>query len=178
MKKTFTSMIAVILCAIITITGISSETAYAAGSNMLKLTFNKKSVTLTVNEEKEGVESVKLSTLKNKWGKPESSGDENLTTYTWEKGKTSISYTDYYETPQFSNFSVSIYDKNGSLCGIKVGMKKSKALKILKKLGTTKTLENGASVELASRRIGIGCTFKKGKVTHISCLAYAVDKSR
>ena len=177
MKKTFTSILAMILCAIIAITGISSETAYAADSNTLKLTFNKKSITLSIDNEK-GVESVKLSTLKNKWGKPESSGDNYLTTYTWKKGKTSINYTDYYETPQFSNFSVSIYDKNGSLCGIKVGMKKSKAVKIMKKIGAKEINDDSISVELASRRIGISCGFEKGKVTQILCTAYAVDKSK
>ncbi len=83
MKKTFTCMIAIMLCAILTITGICTDTAYAAEKTKLKLTFKKKSVTLTVNDEKtgdeslmNGIESVEINTLKKKWGKPTVEKDE------------------------------------------------------------------------------------------------------
>ncbi len=174
MKKTFTSIIAIILCAIITVTGISSETAYAADNTVAcKIGFNGKTVKLSDDIE-EGIEKASLKTLTKKWGKPNTKyGNESCMTYVWSNGRTQINYTDYADTKIRDNFSIDISDENGSVCGIKVGMKKSKAVKILKKLGAEKTeFHDGMIANLASDSITIECSFEKGKVSSISCIAY------
>ena len=62
MKKKLTTILAMLLCAIITITGVCTETAYAAEDTTIKLTFKKKSVTYSVKEN--GIERVNLKSLK------------------------------------------------------------------------------------------------------------------
>lgn len=49
MKKKLTTILAMLLCAIITITGVCTETAYAAEDTTVKVTFKKKSVTYSVS---------------------------------------------------------------------------------------------------------------------------------
>jgi len=176
MKKTFKTIIIMILCTIITVTGISAETAYAADNTLIKVTFNKKSVKLKIDGEK-GIKRVKLNTLKDKWGTPEVYKDEYMERYSWKKGKTEIYYADDLTDPERSLISINADDKNAAICGIKVGMKKAKAVKIMKKLGAENPESNYIGAEFASRRVIIFCDFKKGKVSRISCTAYAEDRS-
>ena len=133
MKKKLTTILAMLLCAIITITGVCAETAYAAEDTTIKLTFKKKSVTYSVKED--GIERVNLKSLKKKWGKPSDTYEYyGIYGYTWSKGKTNFTYEDNTTTPERSLFVINIGDKNGSISGIKVGMKKSKVKKILKEI--------------------------------------------
>lgn len=183
MKRKVTAILAMFLCAILTVTGICTDTAYAAENTQIKVTYKKKSVTFTVDADRNGVKEVKLKTLKNKWGKPATTKNEYTETYVWEKGKSRIGYTIDLHQPQFSNFSISTQDKNLSVCGIKVGMKKSKVKKILKTLGDVNEqkasggLANCLSVELVDQqRVYINCGFENGKVSDISCSLFLREK--
>lgn len=186
MKKTFTCIIAIMLCTILTITGICTDTAYAAEKTKLKLTFKKKSVTLTVNDEKtgdeslmNGIESIKISTLKKKWGKPTVEKGEYSAVYTWEKGKSRIAYTDNFNQPHFSNFTVQIKDKNVSFGGLKIGMKKSEAEKIINGFDCSEKImsKNSFFVTLLDHsRISISCSYKKGKVSEIFACLYVAGE--
>lgn len=178
MKKKLTTILAMLLCAIITITGVCTETAYAAEDTTIKVTFKKKSVTYSVSED--GIERVNLTTLKKKWGKPSDTYEYYGTYgYTWKKGKTEITYKDDTNTPERSALIVSIGDKNGSLCGVKVGMTKAKAKKIFKKMGCEVSIhENLILSATLNDRISFSCTLENGKVTHISTAMYAEDVSK
>lgn len=70
MKKKITTLVSVLLCIILIIAGISTDTAYAAKKTPLKVTFNKNTVILAkdINTKPEKPE---VKTLKSKWGKPE-----------------------------------------------------------------------------------------------------------
>ena len=130
MKKLFRTMIAAILCAAIAIASIGTDTAYAAGKVPLKVTFNKKSVTLS-KDINESIKKVSLKILKKKWGKPKKKTNDGYTTYTWKKGKTSIRYS----AGKFSDIDINIEDRNGEMFGLKIGMTKDAALKRTEKLG-------------------------------------------
>lgn len=180
MKKKLTTILAMLLCAIITITGVYTETAYAAEDTTIKLTFKKKSVTYSVKEN--GIERVNLKSLKKKWGKPSDTYEYyGIYGYTWSKGKTNFTYEDNTTTPERSLFVINIGDKNGSISGIKVGMKKSKVKKILKKISNKveSSDEYGTiNASIVDERVSISCQIKNGKVTHIYCEAYAEDVSK
>lgn len=179
MKRKVTTILAIILCAIITVTGIYADTAYAADKTPLKVTFKGKTVTLTEDVDvKPAAPNVK--TLKNKWGKPkkeiqhDNSEDETMETsirYTWTKGKTTIMYhIQKYREPMWTSartyIRIDSSDKNLKVNGIKIGMKKSKAEKILKNLQTID--ENGSPWFLDSD-IRVTCSYdNKGKVNFIT----------
>lgn len=123
MKILLKSMLAAVLCAAVIIAGISTGAAYAAEKEVpVKVTFNKKNVTVT--------NKVTVKSLKKKWGKPQKETNDRSTIYSWKKGKTSINYFDYSNAQMLE---VNILDKNGKMFGVKVGMKKDAALKNLKK---------------------------------------------
>ena len=132
MKKLFKSIIAAVLCAVIVIASIGTNTAYAAKKTPLKVTFNGKSINL-IKDMYSG-DAPKIKELEKKWGE---AGKKKLDTYyseyTWKKGKTSIKITDHGDG-YVGGVTVSVKDKNGAMCGIKVGMKKETALKKLQKL--------------------------------------------
>lgn len=180
MKKKITTIIAMLLCAILTITAISTDTAYAADKNIpVKVTFKKKTITLKVNTEKGGIDRVKLSTLKKKWGKPDSNKDEFMAEYVWKKGESEIKYVDVYEAPHSSQIYITAYDKNTSVSGIKVGMSKTKAKKLLKKLGKVEAQQNGdGSLDMLFVHIlddgsaYINCYFENDKVSGIQAGLY------
>ena len=163
-NRKLTTIIAMILCAIITVTSFGTDTAYAASKTPLKVTFNKKTVTLA-KDASTRTTSVTIKTLTKKWGKPKKEieegdplcgGRDGYTAYVWEKGKTRIKYIiPVDETFGSLRKRIEIYsfDKNFKLLDIKVGMKQKKAEKIEKKLG------NSAPY----------CEYKNGKVSYISC---------
>lgn len=160
--RKLTTIIAMILCAIITVTSFGTDTAYAASKTPLKVTFNKKTVTLA-KDASTMTTSVTVKTLTKKWGKPKKEvcegdplcgGRDGNTTYIWEKGKTTITYTipvDVEFTHGGKQIWIYSYDKNLKILGIKVGMKQKKAEKILKDLGDYAPY----------------CEYKKGKVSYI-----------
>ena len=174
MKKTFKSILAMILCAMIAITGIGTETAYAANSKTpIKVTFNKKTVTLS-KDINDSVKPLNLKTLNKKWGKPKKTEQETRTEYTWKKGKTTINYY-VSKTPKAERtgcertyIRIDSYDANGGAFGIKVGMKRSKAEKILKNLDL-EIRDTDAGGYLSSDMGIFSCTFKNGKVTGVTC---------
>jgi len=180
MKKKITTIITMLLCAILTITAISTDTAYAADKNIpVKVTFKKKTITLNVNTEKGGIDRVKLSTLKKKWGKPGSNKDEFMAEYAWKKGESEIKYVDVYEQPHSSQIYITAYDKNTSIYGIKVGMTKTKVKKLLKKLGKVEAQQNGdGSLDMLFVHIlddgsaYINCYFENDKVSGIQAGLY------
>lgn len=161
MKKKMTSIIAMLLCAILTITGICTDTAYAAEKEVpVKVTFNKKTVTVT--------NKITAKSLKKKWGKAKKETNDSSTIYTWKKGETSISYND---DPDFRMIEVNIYDKNGKMFGVKVGMKKDAALKILNKTYGVKESDIRSAGEEGKEALKITVPmvgwvyFEKGKVS-------------
>lgn len=176
MKKKMTTLIAMLLCAILTITGICTDTAYAA-DNTVPLTIKFKGKTITFSDDAtEAVEEIQLKTLKKKWGKPKVEKDDNSTSYTWKKGKTVVYYSnDNYFGSTSTQLTINIYDKNATVCGMKVGMKKKKAEKILKKLGA-ELYESGAHVSLP-KDTQISCDFKNGKVSRLYCSIYINETS-
>ena len=139
-----TTIIAMILCAIITVTSFGTDTAYAASKTPLKVTFNKKTVTLA-KDASTMTTSVTVKTLTKKWGKPKKEvyegdplcgGLDGNTTYIWEKGKTIIKYiipVDETFGSLRKRIEIHALDKNIKILGIKVGMKQKKAEKIEKK---------------------------------------------
>ncbi len=165
MKHILKSTIAMFLCAVIAVTAIGLDTAYAASKTSLKLKFNGKTITLAkdVNEKPA---KPKIKTLTKKWGKPRKDVLDNGVYYLWENGK---SYVEYYisdgpieDIPSERTYMhVFIGNKNESICGIKVGMKQEKAEKILKDLG----MKDGKFLESGIR---ISYYYENGKVTSIS----------
>lgn len=173
MKKLLKSIIAAMLVAIIAISGISTETAQAASNPVIKVTYNKKTVKFTlIDSGVKGVKEVKYNSLKKKWGKPsETSKDEYCKTYTWRKGDTWLFYGDSGD--KWTNYSINIYDKKTSLCGIKVGTKTDKAEKILENLGgEIEKSDNFVCAKYLDGRCTITYNFKNGKVTNMGAVLY------
>ena len=164
MKHILKSTIAMILCAVIAVTAIGLDTAYAASKASIKAKFNDKTVTLAKDVNKKPAKP-KISNINKKWGEPEKTVMDNGVYYMWQNGR---SYVVYYisdgPTEDFPNdrtyMRVSIGDKNGAICGIKVGTKKKKADKILKDLG----MKEG---EFTKSDIRITCYYENGKVTSL-----------
>lgn len=176
MKKKLTTIIAMFLCAIMTLTAINPATAYAASKTPVKATFKDKTVTLMKDINKKS--TIKVKTLKKKWGKPKKdvwedtdfSGEKyKTTTYAWGKeGSTLIQYN-LPEIEVGSNTKCIRFgslDKNFKILGIKVGMKQEKAQKILEDLGG-ETDEYGSSTEIETTGIRLMCYYTDGKVSNI-----------
>ncbi len=148
MKQKIRSITALILCAMLFITGIIStetDSAYAAGGKLpVKVTFNKKTITVSKDaRDDDDSLDVTLETLNKKWGRPEKTTEDMgfgyvATTCTWKKGKSSIKYI-AGDGPIHSYFDVFIYDKNVAIFDIRYGMKKDTILKKLKKLAKNET---------------------------------------
>jgi len=143
MKTTMKRIIAIVLCAVIAIASTGTNTAYAATSKPpLKIKFNGKSINMVRVLENGDEESASINEVLNKFGNPDkkqtSKDDGRYTFYTWKKGKSSITFSHYvdteYDTDILCHFNVNLKGKNDALCGIKVGMKKAKAIKKLKKM--------------------------------------------
>lgn len=182
---------ALILCAFIVLSGMNTETAFAANKKIpLKVKFNGVTVNLVKNLRSiEDDNSPALSSLKKKWGAPKTDkygeGEDAYSTYTWKKGKTTIEVSDWDSSGKnrhiITGVGFTIKDKNAAVWGVKVGMKKDTALKKIKKaLGTdkvSKTAGDGEFVGIVENKKSIEAytgfympvTFelKNGKVTCI-----------
>lgn len=171
MKRKVTTILALILCAIITVTGICADTAYAADKTPLKVTFKGKTVTLAKDVNVKPA-APKFKTLKSKWGKPKKTENELYTDYVWTKGETTIGYY-VCKVPkeeligcQRTYIRIDSSDKNLKVNGIKIGMKKSKAEKILKNL---QTIDNNGNPWFLDSEIRVSCSYNnKGKVNFIT----------
>lgn len=118
-----------------------------------------------------GGDTPKLQKLKQKWGKPSKTEDlGNITAYTWKKGKTSIEITDYDAVDGgLGSIQIDIQDKNASLCGVKVGMKKAEAVKKIKKaLGSKPTKQGKYLMADAGVYMPISFELKNGKISAIN----------
>ena len=109
---------------------------YAKSTESIRISFDgKKAVTLNAGSEPET-----LSQVEEKWGKKTrlAAGDEEYAgeAYVWEKGKTFISIREYKESEGSGLGYVMLEagDKNASVAGVKVGMKRSRAVKKLQKI--------------------------------------------
>lgn len=149
-------------------------------SPTLTLTFNGGTITLdfvraTVDDKKDSKEPKTLAEVEEKFGKRskmeeekiESPEDETLYwyTYTWKKGKTKISISDNPQIPRLKYATIDIKDKNGAINGIKVGMPKAKAVKILKKQYGNKNVS--VSKKSISAAFQLIISLKNNKVSEI-----------
>lgn len=174
MKKKLTTILAMFLCAIMTLTAINPSTVYAASKTPVKATFKGKTVTLM--KDINAKSTVKIKTLTKKWGKPKKDvydandflGENKTTTYRWEKGDTGIEYN--LPEREFGSNTKCIRfgsrDKNFKILGIKVGMKQEKAQKILEDLGG-ETSEDGSQTDIKTTGIRLMCCYSDGKVSSI-----------
>lgn len=175
MKKLLKSIIAAMLVAIIAISALGTETAQAASNPVIKVTYNKKTVKFTLTDT--GVKKVSYKTLKKNWGKPtRTDKDEQYgqyAQYTWEKGKSTFTFTEHYDNPARDNYNIMICDKKTTVCGIKIGMKADKAEKILKKIGGTfEKLENYMYTTYNNGLVKIDCNINNGKISGINVTIY------
>ncbi len=170
MKKKLTTILAMCLCAILTLTAINPATTYAAEKTPLKVTFKKKTVTLAKDIYTKPAQP-NVKTLTKKWGKPKKETDEYATRYTWTKGKTTILYRIMIGEPDSASdrtyIRIDSSDKNIKVNGLKVGMKQEKADKIIKDLGGETTDYNAILDLLETSGIRITCCYNNGKVSLI-----------
>lgn len=157
-KNTIKRIAAIVLCMVIAVTGLNTQTVSAASKKLpLKVTFNGKTASL-VKDVREYSYSESdypsIKSLETKWGKAKKSFYENGPTpdhkypqYTWKKGKTKIAVCKYdAESKGIHYFAIEIKDKNGALCGVKVGTKKDTALKKFKNAFGIKKLKEGENM--------------------------------
>lgn len=171
-------MITAVLCAAVVIAGIRTEsgTACAAAKKVpLKVVFDKTAVNLIKDLNGGHGDTAKLKKLEEKWGRPsKKKAGDGTTSYTWKKGKTSVEVNDYLaEKGCIGSIHISIEDKNGSMCGIKIGMKKTDAVKKLQKLfGKEKVevveAEDGEYILATSGYLPVHFGLSDGKVTDMS----------
>lgn len=182
-------------CMVFSLVLFAGADVYAESAGGIKIAFNgKKAVVLN-----SGAEPETLSQVEKKWGKKtrlaegyeEYAGDA----YVWEKGKTFISIREYSASGGggLGYVMLEIGDKNASVAGVKVGMKRSSALKKLqgsfgkKKVAQLKdgqyavpdggsfTIEGKASGKafteisvMTEKGMPLSFTLKNGKVSKIS----------
>jgi len=118
----------------------------AAATKGVKVTYNGKSITFYSRYDEESSEPKSLKEVEKKWGKKTrlaKEGEEYADmAYVWKKGKSKISIMqDFtYEGDQIvyadrlGYVCAEVRDKNVTVAGVKVGMKKSTAVKKLQKL--------------------------------------------
>ena len=152
-------------------------------SPTLTITFNGGSITLdfaradifTVDDEKNSQEPKTLDEVEEKFGKRTKMTKNEITlsedetkywaTYIWKKGKTKISISENPEINRLRDAIVDIKDKNGAINGIKVGMSKAKAVKILKNQYGSKNVDVGKNSVSAAYQLIL--YLKNGKVSKI-----------
>ena len=178
MKKKLTTILAMCLCAILTLTAINPATTYAADNyTKIKVKYKGETMTFKVNMDKKGIEKVKVKTLKKKWGKPDIIDENEITDlYNWQKTETTwIQYRNNHLNHIWGGLNAYVNNKSVSVCGIKVGMKASKASKILKALGFPIFEKEKTYIRTGFddyETIEIICRTKNGKVTNIECNAF------
>lgn len=72
-------------------------------------------------------------------------------------------------------YCISIEDKNGAFCGIKIGTKTDKAVKLLKSAGATVEKSKNSITAQFSDKDAITISLKKGKVSSIYTDMYICD---
>ena len=178
MKKLFKSIIAAMLIAVIAVSTFGGQTAQAAETPVIKVTFNKKSVKLEVTDT--GVKETKYNTLKKKLGKATSVKNETkaerelgyyYTNYIWKKDKSQFSYnTESFGSSNF--YSVSITDKNISICGVTKGTKAKTAQKAFEEAGAEIYKTKDFMRAKFNDKCKVECTLKNGKIIKIYASLY------
>lgn len=142
MKRIIKVMIAAALCAVIVLSGASqgAGVSYAAEKKpSLSVNFCGKTVKL-IKDIYGQEDRVKVATMEKKWGKPNKKekayANNSEFFFTWRKGNSSILVNNFTggDPGNVGGIHIEIKDKNASICGIKVGMKKQKALEKLAKI--------------------------------------------
>lgn len=140
-KRILKVMLVVALCTIIAVPGASpvTETTYAAETKpSLSVNFRGKTVEL-IKDIYGKEERIKVDAMEKKWGKPNKKekayANDSEFWYTWKKGKTTITVNNFTggDPGNVGAIQINIKDKNASMCGVKVGIKKQKALKKLER---------------------------------------------
>lgn len=150
----------------------------AKSAKGVKITFDGKSVTLNTKAEPKTLEEVEKI-----WGKKTrlAEDDEEYAgyAYVWEKGKSKIIVMQPSKAvPEFEDAlgytCAEISDKNASVAGVKVGMKRADALKKLQKAygkKNVKQMKDGNTYTEISVNVGNGMpvsyNIKSGKVSSI-----------
>ncbi len=161
--KKITSLIALILCAVLAISGLCVETVYAANEKMsLKVGFKGKTINLIKDISDGDRYEMSIASVQKKWGKPKTKKSGYSTYYTWKKGKTTIEVSDFDATKDGKSYvgsiTISIKDKNGSLWGVKVGMKAETALEKIKKAMDTENVVDNIDDMFGSGDVGVAYT--------------------
>lgn len=145
MKRIFRTFIVMVLCAIVTSMSITdTRMAYAAEKKTpVKVTFKNKTIKLSgdINNTPRPKKNM-LKKLKKKFGKSNyilSPWMELSDTYNWKDGKSWVEYSvarteEGLRGPR-AQIRCDFYNEGEGAIGIEVGMKESKAKKIMKKLG-------------------------------------------
>jgi hypothetical protein len=168
------------LCLMLVLSCIITVPVYAKGKKgKLTVTYKGKEVTLLtvndVNNEESKYSSkgcISPEKLKKSWGdyKKQKESGTSIEKYTYKKGKSTVSIWDTSGDDSWHSLTVKIKDKNMALCGVKVGMSKQKAIKILKKRFGSKAIT--ATNDSISVNFGpflpISYTLKSGKITSMS----------
>lgn len=122
------------------------QSASAKTQTGVKVTFNKKTVVFDRTYVDEGgefkaktkSEPKTLKDVEKKWGKKTRLAGKNEEyagqAYVWEKGKTKITIMQDAGGAGLGYVELNIRDKNASVAGVKVGMKRAAAVKKLQKL--------------------------------------------
>lgn len=159
MKKYRTIKSLCVLIACILFVGILSSITIQAKAKRgkLKVKYNGKTIVMiTTKTNKKNSEIIGMTTykeIKKAWKNPTKTKKKyGQKMKYYKKGKTSIGfYTDakWYDSNNqidksltLAGFDIDIKDKNASLCGVKVGMSKKKALSVLRKQFDKKAIES------------------------------------
>lgn len=124
------------VCMVFCMVLLTQTDVYAKSTDGIAIVFDgKKSITLN-----SGSEPKTLSQVEKKWGKKtrlaEGYEEYAAEAYVWEKGKTFISIREYKESEGsgLGYVMLQVEDQNASVAGVKVGMKRSRAVKKLQGL--------------------------------------------
>jgi hypothetical protein len=168
MFKKCRKLIIFVLCFVLVFGNVIAVPAQAKGTKG-KITVTYKGKTVTVLDSKTKKKGcVSPSKLNKVFGKSGDYTDSNtkIIYRAWNKGKSRIEVTESYG---WYGLGIFIKDKNISLCGVKVGMSKSKAVKILKKtFGADAVTATDKKIEVEDP-FGYGLItykLKSGKVTY------------
>ena len=177
-RKWLQSMLGILLCAMLLITGLETGTVQAA-KKKIPLTVGFQGETVTLAEDVSEDIHITPKDLEKKWGKPKKKTEGTNTSYIWEKGKTSIRYS--LDTESFTMIFINIKDKNGEFLGVKGGMKKATAMKKLKKALGVKEADiqkEGKEERLYLPLAGVTpCVyFENGKVSLINFCGYITEE--
>ena len=179
MIKRSESILILILCAVLAITGITFfgfDTAYAAEKTPFTITFKGKSVKLDKdfnNSIENGIKKISYKSLKKKWGKASEATDYEGSPFFWIKDTSSVIYYEGETKNSGSALQFELYSKNSGICGIKIGAKKAAVLKKLKKIVDQKYIYREDT-----DYVMVGCEDKKGNYTGMVNIVFGFSEGK